>query len=75
MPQSPRSRDPVWWPALGTAVFVLLVPGTVVGYVPFLLSRWTIAPPLLGWPVIRWLGVGLILAAPLNRTGVSGTPD
>ena len=67
MSRSTRNREPLWWPAIGTIVFVLAVPGTVVGYVPFLLSHWTIGPPLFGWPFMRWLGVGLgtglILAA------------
>jgi protein-S-isoprenylcysteine O-methyltransferase Ste14 len=52
-----------WWPAIGTLVFVLTVPGTVVGIVPFLLSRWVLAPPLLGSGVTRWLGVVLIVCA------------
>jgi hypothetical protein len=30
----------VFLPALGTIVFVLLVPGTVVVAVPYLLTRW-----------------------------------
>jgi protein-S-isoprenylcysteine O-methyltransferase Ste14 len=49
--------------ALGTAVFVLLVPGTVVGLLPGFLSGWRLAPPFLGWPPVRWIGAGLIVAA------------
>ena len=63
MTSSPERADPKWWPAIGTLVFVLTVPGTVVGIVPFLLSRWALAPPLLGWQLLRWLGVVLILCA------------
>ena len=63
MEPSRRQRDATWFPAIGTTVFVLLVPGTVVGIVPYLLSRWVIGPPFFGWPVVRWLGVVLILAA------------
>ncbi len=56
--QEPRS---LLWPSIGTIVFVLLAPGTVVGYVPFLLSGWQIAAPLLGCQVVRWLGLGLFV--------------
>ena len=48
--------------ALGTAVFVLLVPGTVIGFVPWFLTRWRIGPPLAGWPPLRWAGVALLIA-------------
>ena len=42
---------------LGTVVFVLVVPGTVIGLVPYWLSRWVLQPPLLGSSLTRWLGV------------------
>jgi protein-S-isoprenylcysteine O-methyltransferase Ste14 len=45
--------------ALGTIVFTLVVPGAVVGIVPYLLSGWRLAPN--AW--LRALGVLLILAA------------
>ena len=51
-------------PAIGTAVFVLVVPDTVIGLVPFLLTGWRMQAPLLGWPPLRWLGV-LLLAGGL----------
>jgi protein-S-isoprenylcysteine O-methyltransferase Ste14 len=57
------AAESTWWPAIGTLVFVLTVPGTVVGLVPFLLSHWTIASPFFGWPLMRWLGVVLIVGA------------
>jgi len=60
---SPGARVSKWWPAIGTLVFVLVVPGTVVGLVPFLLSGWTLAPPFFGWSWFRGLGVGLIAGA------------
>lgn len=51
---------------LGTIVFTVCVPGTVVGVVPFLLSRWTLEPPFLGTVATRWVGVLLLaLAAPV----------
>jgi protein-S-isoprenylcysteine O-methyltransferase Ste14 len=52
--------------ALGTVVFVLLAPGSVVVLGPWLLTGWHVASPLLGWQVTRWLGWGLLgLALPL----------
>jgi protein-S-isoprenylcysteine O-methyltransferase Ste14 len=56
----PRS---LWWPAIGTIAFVLTVPGTVVVYVPLLLTRWQIAAPFFGASGVRWLGVVLIVCA------------
>ena len=45
--------------ALGTALFTLTVPGTVVVAVPYLLTGWRVAE---SWPV-RLVGLCLILAA------------
>jgi protein-S-isoprenylcysteine O-methyltransferase Ste14 len=45
--------------ALGTLVFTLLVPGTVVGLVPYLLTGWR---PAAGW-LPRIAGLALVLAA------------
>ncbi len=63
MTPSTRNDEPLWWPAIGTIVFVIVVPGTVVGYGPFLLSHWQMEPPFFGWPVMRWLGVLLVVCA------------
>jgi protein-S-isoprenylcysteine O-methyltransferase Ste14 len=49
--------------ALGTIAFVLLVPGTVMVLVPYLLTGWRLAQPLLGWNATRWLGVALLVLA------------
>lgn len=48
---------------LGTALFVAVVPGTVVVLVPWLLTRWVLEPPFLGATATRVLGVLLILLA------------
>jgi protein-S-isoprenylcysteine O-methyltransferase Ste14 len=62
----PEPDRPILWPAIGTLVFVLTVPATVVGVVPYLLSRWKIEAPLLGWSFTRWIGVLVfILGAPI----------
>jgi protein-S-isoprenylcysteine O-methyltransferase Ste14 len=51
------------WPTIGTLLFVLCVPGTVVVYVPYALCRWHVGAPFLGVAATRWLGVALILCA------------
>jgi protein-S-isoprenylcysteine O-methyltransferase Ste14 len=51
---------------IGTVVFVLVVPGSVIGLGPYLLSGWRVGDPVLGWPASRGLGVVLlVLAAPV----------
>ena len=51
---------------LGTTLFLVLVPGSLAVYIPWLITDWTIAPPLLGFPLFRILGVLMIAAgAPL----------
>ncbi len=47
-------------------LFVLLVPGTALVLVPYLLTGWRLEPALLGWSGTRWLGVALLaLALPI----------
>jgi protein-S-isoprenylcysteine O-methyltransferase Ste14 len=45
---------------LGTAIFLVLAPGCVAGLVPWWISRWRFAPPFVGFPPIRYLGILLI---------------
>jgi protein-S-isoprenylcysteine O-methyltransferase Ste14 len=47
---------------LGTAVFLFLAPGVVVGFVPWWISRWRMRAPLLGFAPFRAIGVLLIAA-------------
>jgi protein-S-isoprenylcysteine O-methyltransferase Ste14 len=49
--------------AVGAIVFVLLVPGTALVLVPYLLTGWRLGPPLLGWSATRWLGAALLVLA------------
>ena len=78
-----RAKSSLLGPTLGTILFVALVPGTIVGLVPYRLSGWRLAPPLLGSPATRWIGVGLLLLGlPLFVTFLGrfvreghGTPD
>jgi protein-S-isoprenylcysteine O-methyltransferase Ste14 len=50
------------WALLGTLVFVVLVPGTAVGVVPYLLTGWRMREPLLGVGAVRVVGALLLLA-------------
>jgi protein-S-isoprenylcysteine O-methyltransferase Ste14 len=47
---------------LGTTVFLVLAPGTVVGLVPRWISRWRVHAPSLGFTPFRVIGVLLIAA-------------
>jgi protein-S-isoprenylcysteine O-methyltransferase Ste14 len=47
---------------LGSALFLVIAPGTVALYVPWLLSRWHVAPALLGFTPFRMIGIVLIAA-------------
>lgn len=49
----------------GTIVFLFAAPGAVAGLVPYGLTRWTLAPPLLGLPPLRCLGAVLMIPAML----------
>jgi protein-S-isoprenylcysteine O-methyltransferase Ste14 len=42
---------------LGSALFLVLAPGIVAGLVPWWISKWQVRAPLLGFPLIRALGV------------------
>ena len=58
---------------LGTIAFTLIVPGTLIVLIPYLLTEWQLRPPLLGIEATRTLGVALIvLAAPLFFRFLSG---
>lgn len=60
---NPPERGSLLGPTLGTALFVILVPGTVIVYVPYLLTGWEPRAPFLGLEVTRWLGVLLLFPA------------
>jgi protein-S-isoprenylcysteine O-methyltransferase Ste14 len=47
--------------AVGSAVFFVLAPGTVVGLVPWLITGWEFREPLPYWIVARVAGVALIV--------------
>jgi len=47
---------------LGSAIFLVLAPGTVAGYIPWRISRWHVHAMLPGFVVVRVVGVLLIAA-------------
>jgi len=58
---------------LGTIAFTLVVPGTAIVLVPYLLTGWNLRPVFLGIEATRSLGGALIvLAAPLFFRFLSG---
>ena len=48
---------------VGSAIFLVIAPGTVAGYVPWRICRWHVEAPLLGISSLRPVGVLLIAAA------------
>jgi protein-S-isoprenylcysteine O-methyltransferase Ste14 len=48
--------------AVGTTVFFVLAPGTVVGLVPWLLTGWRVREPAPYWAPLRLLGALLLIA-------------
>lgn len=47
---------------IGSAIFLVIAPGTVAGYVPWRISHWHIAPPLLGFTAFRAIGILFMVA-------------
>src|SRR3974390_1191695 len=52
---------PRFWASLGSLVFFIVAPGTILGFVPWPLTRWRIGPPLFGIEPLRWVGAALIV--------------
>src|SRR5215831_3630189 len=50
-----------FWASLGSLVFFIIAPGTILGLIPWSFTHWHIGPPLLGIDVLRWVGVALIV--------------
>jgi protein-S-isoprenylcysteine O-methyltransferase Ste14 len=47
---------------LGSAIFLVIAPGTLAGYGPWAICGWRMAPPFFGFFPIRMVGVLLIAA-------------
>ena len=61
-PHTTRTRPPLW-AYFGTIVFTVVVPGSVIGLVPYLISRWQLRPPFFGLGPTRWIGLGMFVIA------------
>lgn len=46
---------------IGSAIFLVIAPGTLAVYIPYAFTRWRFGPPLLGFPFFRVIGVIFIL--------------
>ena len=46
---------------VGSAIFLVVAPGTVALYGPWTISRWHFAPPLFGWSLFRAIGILMIV--------------
>jgi protein-S-isoprenylcysteine O-methyltransferase Ste14 len=46
----------------GSAIFLVVAPGTIVGYLPWTICHWHFDPPLLGFLSFRFVGVLMIAA-------------
>jgi protein-S-isoprenylcysteine O-methyltransferase Ste14 len=46
---------------LGSAIFLVIAPGTLAVYVPWRISHWQVAPPLLGFAGFRVMGLLLMI--------------
>ncbi len=47
---------------MGSALFFVVAPGTVIGVVPWLLTGWQVHDPLPYWTPLRVVGAGLLIA-------------
>jgi protein-S-isoprenylcysteine O-methyltransferase Ste14 len=63
---STADTEPRGHALLGTILFTLTVPATIIVWIPYLLTAWRMQPPFLGIAATRVPGVALmVLAAPL----------
>jgi protein-S-isoprenylcysteine O-methyltransferase Ste14 len=46
----------------GSAIFLVVAPGTIAVYIPWTVCHWHFAPPLLGFFPFRIIGAAMILA-------------
>jgi protein-S-isoprenylcysteine O-methyltransferase Ste14 len=61
MPSAPKPVRGVLLPALASFIFFFLAPGTIAGYLPWLITDWRVEVAFLGWTWLR--GVGWVLLA------------
>jgi len=59
----PDGRTRRTFALLATAIFLLVAPGTIAGFVPWCISRWQVQAPFPGFGACRVIGALLIAAA------------
>jgi protein-S-isoprenylcysteine O-methyltransferase Ste14 len=51
---------------IGSAIFLVIAPGIVAVLIPWLICRWQLSPPLLGWSGFRVIGaLGILCGFPI----------
>lgn len=50
-----------FWAALGSLLFFVIAPGTIVGFVPWSITDWQPRPAFFGFEALRLAGVALVL--------------
>ena len=51
---------PRFWAALGSLLFFVVAPGTLAGYVPWLITGWRFKPAFLGLDALRFVGAAFV---------------
>jgi protein-S-isoprenylcysteine O-methyltransferase Ste14 len=54
--------SPPTWAIVGTIIFTIIIPGSVVVLIPYLMNGWIMYPPLLGLTIVPIVGAVLIAA-------------
>ena len=49
------------WAALGSLLFFMIAPGTIVGLIPGSITDWRLKPAFFGVEALRWAGVALAI--------------
>ena len=53
------------WAVLGSALFLIIAPGIVAGFIPWWISKWNVQAPFLGFVPLRALGALLLVVSVL----------
>ena len=53
------------WAVLGSALFLIIAPGIVAGFIPWWISKWNVQVPFLGFVPLRALGALLLVVSVL----------
>jgi len=56
-----RNRMRRFWAALGSLLFFVIAPGTIVGFVPWSITGWQLRPAFFGFEALRLAGAALVL--------------